>query len=104
MLLDALRRFGGRVARAIGDRPVALARVLVPASTGSPITKTALLAATICGVAASGAVAIAALGLLLLALTAIYWLLTRVLGLELGIDPEAFFAHLQQQARQAAPR
>jgi len=56
---------------------------------------------TLGALALAGAVAIGALGTLFLALGAIYFLVTQVLGIRLDIDPETFVAQAQRYAEQA---
>jgi hypothetical protein len=102
MALGFLRRFFSR--RTLGrngpDDVLTLFTPQVAANRGTG-TKLALAGVTLLGVALAGAVAFGALVTLFLAVGALYFLLTQVLGLELDIDPRAFMARAQQYASQA---
>jgi hypothetical protein len=65
-------------------------------STG---TKLVLAGATVVGLATAGVVALGSLVTLFLAVGAIYFLLTQVLGIELDVDPRAFVERAQQYAQ-----
>jgi hypothetical protein len=62
-------------------------------------TKLALAGVTVAGLALSGLVALSALVTLFLALGAIYFLLTQVLGIRLDVDPRAFVQRAQEYAQ-----
>jgi hypothetical protein len=53
------------------------------------------------GLASAGLMAAGSLLMLLLALGALYWLLTQVLGLELDVDPRLFVERAQAYAASA---
>ena len=97
MALGFLRRFFPR------EKQNDVLQVFTPqiAADRGTGTKLALAGATVLGLALAGVVAFGALVTLMLALGAIYFLLTQVLGLELDVDPRAFFARAQQYANQA---
>lgn len=62
-------------------------------------TRLALAGATVLGLVLAGGVATGSLLLLFLAVGAIYFLLTQVLGLRLDVDPRAFVQRAQEYAR-----
>ncbi len=68
-----------------GDRP-GVGRVLVAGASALVI-------------AVAGGVAVVAFGLLLAALLTIYLIATRVLGIELAIDPKAFYERFAAATR-----
>src|SRR5262245_9743997 len=85
-----------------GDGPSAkgiIALVTPKAAEGHGRTVQAIMAGgTLAALTAAGAIAATAIAWLVAALAAIYFLLTRVLGLELELDPEAFMKNMQQPA------
>jgi hypothetical protein len=64
-------------------------------------TKLVLAVATVTGVAVAGAVALGSFLTLLLAIGALYFLLTQVLGIRLDVDPRAFVEQAQKYAQSA---
>jgi hypothetical protein len=58
-----------------------------------------LAGATVLGIALAGAVALASLLMMLVAVGTIYFLVTQVLGVRLDVDPRAFVERAQQYAR-----
>jgi hypothetical protein len=76
-------------------------QIFTPQAAGrrSAGTRLALAGATVVGLAAAGAVALASLVALMLALGAIYFLVTQVLGVRLDVDPRVFVERAQQYAQ-----
>jgi hypothetical protein len=83
------------------DQPADVIQMFTPqiASDRSTGTKLVLAGATVLGLAASGMVAFGVLLTLFLAVGAIYFLLTQVLGIRLDVDPRAFVERAQQYAQ-----
>ena len=65
-----------------------------------PVTRLVFAGLTASGLVLCGSVALGAFGVLLVALSALYFLLTQVLGLRLDVDPRAFVAEAQRYAAQ----
>jgi hypothetical protein len=86
-----------------GAPPGHLLQVLTPqaASGRATPTRVVLAGATLGVLVWFSAMALGALSVLMVALGAIYFLLTQVLGVRLDVDPEALFARAQQYAHQA---
>jgi len=74
------------------------------ASHRSPGTRLALASATILGLGVFSAVALSAFVTLLLALGAIYFLVTQVLGIRLDVDPRIIVQRAQEYAASASMR
>ena len=62
-------------------------------------TRLVLAGATVFGIAIAGAVALSSMLMMLVAVGAIYFLLTQVLGVRLDVDPRAFVERAQQYAQ-----
>jgi hypothetical protein len=73
---------------------------LATASAGGRTVRLLLAGVTVSSILLSSIVALGALGLLLSALFVLYFLLTKVLGLRLDVDPSAFVAEAQRYAAQ----
>jgi hypothetical protein len=61
-------------------------------------TRLALAGGTVLALAVAGSIAVGAFSVLLVAMAAIYFLVTQVLGIRIDVDPEV----LMRQAREAA--
>ena len=84
-----------------GDQGDDVIQMFTPqiASERSTGTKIALAGATVLALAGAGAVAFGALLMLFVAVGAIYFLLTQVLGIRLDVDPRAFVQRAQEYAQ-----
>jgi hypothetical protein len=94
-------RIPGFLRRVLGSGPNAsLVQILTPtvAAERSPAVRLALAGATVFGLAIASAVAAASLMGLLLALGAIYFLVTEVLGIRLDVDPRIVVQRAQEYA------
>src|SRR5262245_11609404 len=87
----------------VGERQEDVIQIFTPqaAANRGAGTKLVLAAATVTGLAVAGMVAIGSLVMLMLALGAIYYLLTQVLGVRLDVDPRAFVEQAQRYAQNA---
>jgi hypothetical protein len=85
----------------VGDQSRDVLQIFTPqaASLRSTGTRLALAAATVTGILVAGSVAISSLLMLLLAMGALYYLLTQVLGVRLDVDPRAFVEQAQRYAQ-----
>ena len=86
------------------DRPPStLLQVLTPeaASGTGAVGRIALAGVTLVALVGAAVTAVGAMITLLLALGAIYFLATEVLGIELAVDPRSFVERAQEYARQA---
>jgi hypothetical protein len=96
MAFDFLKRmFGGE------QKPDDVIQIFTPQAAAQRGTgvKLVLAGATFAGLVISGVVAFGSLLMLLLAVGAIYYLLTEVLGIKLDVDPAAFVQRAQQYAQ-----
>jgi hypothetical protein len=94
-------RVPGFLRRLLGSAPESsLMQILTPtmAADRSTGTKLVLAGATVFGLAIAGAVAAASMVSLLLALGAIYFLVTEVLGIRLDVDPRVVVQRAQEYA------
>jgi hypothetical protein len=101
MALGILRRLFGRgEANGTSDNRHHVIQILTPtAASGRSIgSRVALAGATVAGLVVAAGVALGALAMLFLALGAIYFLLTQVLGIKLDLDPRQFVERAQQYA------
>lgn len=100
MALDFVRRlFRGSAEHGRAS----LLQLATPSVIGAdrPLVRVVVGGLTLIGVAVAGAIALSSFTMCILALFAIYALLTQVLGLELAVDPRAFVAEAQRYAAQA---
>jgi hypothetical protein len=65
-----------------------------------PIVRYLVAGGTLVGMLAAGLVGLTALAALLLAVGVIYFLVTQVLGLQVNVDPQAFYQQFYRQATQ----
>ena len=66
----------------------------------NPIVRVVVGVGTLAALAASALVGMGALALLLVAVAAVYYLTTQVLGLKVNVDPQAFAQQFYKQAQQ----
>jgi hypothetical protein len=96
MAFDFIKRlFGG------AEKPDGVIQIFTPqaASHRGKGTRLVLAGATVVGLVISAGVALSSLLVLLLAVGALYYLLTEVLGLKLDVDPRAFVQRAQEYAQ-----
>jgi hypothetical protein len=99
MALAFVRRFFGRKRPGEMNDVIQLFTPQVAVNRGAG-TRLALAGVTVASLAFFGFVAAGAFVTLLLAVGALYFLLTQVLGIELDIDPQAFMARAREYASQ----
>jgi hypothetical protein len=95
-----------RLVSSLGERQAPMIQLFTPqaATHSRPATRLLVAGLTIGALGGFGLLALGALGVLVFALGALYFLLTEVLGLRLDVDPEAFIREAQRYAQQATPR
>jgi|SRR5579883_1004369 len=101
--------FAGRILSALrwprgagGDRGGLLALLTPPSTNGrGAIARIALAGGTVAAMGLAAAIGVVAFGALLCAVAVIWFLATRVLGIEIDFDPRAFYEQMQRQAAAA---
>ncbi len=90
--------------RFFSPKKQAILQLFTPQSAGRerPAKRLMLAGATALGIVGAGLLASGSLVMLLVALGALYFLVTRVLGIELELDPRAFVEQAQRYAQTAA--
>lgn len=88
----------------IGGRPDQVIQIFTPqaAARRGTGTRLVLAGATVLGLAIAGAVAVASLLMMMVAVGTIYFLVTQVLGVRLDVDPRAFVERAQKYAQYAS--
>lgn len=99
MALDFVRKLFTGSSEKRGPSLLQLATPVI--GTERPLVRMIIGGVTLVGVAVAGALALSSFTICVLALFAVYALLTQVLGLELAVDPRAFVAEAQRYAAQA---
>jgi|SRR5579871_3415803 len=67
-----------------------------------PLVRFAVAGGTIAAIVVAGAIGMGALAVLLSAIGVVWFLATQVLGLQVNVDPAAFYQTMQRQAAAAA--
>ena len=95
----------GWIKRLFGGGRADVLALLTPqaARESSPVVRIALAGATAVGLSFAAAVGVASLAGLIFAIGVIYFLSTQVLGLQIDIDPRAFYEQVQRQAAAYGP-
>jgi hypothetical protein len=84
-------------------QPGMLALLTPPRARNQPrVVRYLLAGATVATMGVAAAVGLCAFAVLMFALAAIYFLATQVLGIEVNVDPRAFYEQLQRTAAAGA--
>ncbi len=86
-----------------GDQPSRVLALLSPpvVRDRNPVVRLAVAGGTVAAMLVAGAIGLASLAALLSAIGVIYFLATQVLGLQVNVDPAAFYQTMQRQAAAA---